>query len=399
MKRKRIVQLVFTLAGAAIGASYFRLIWLILQVSYGTLVNNVITNAIVGAIIFYLISLLTGNYVLKLFDRFESRLTNQRPISLLFGILGLIIGLVLAVLISIVFFRSNTFFMNTMIPIILMLILGYFGFRLGNTQSDRWRKAFQFRRRSEATKEPGEKIIDKPVDDNYHHYKILDTNILIDGRIYDVIKTGFVEGTLLVPKFVLYELQYIADSSDSVKRVRGRRGLDILNKLQNEDLIPIEIYNKDYEDIDEVDTKLIQLAKDVDGVIVTNDYNLNKVIQFQNVKVLNINALATSLRQKILPGQKLNVMVVKNGTERQQGVAYLDDGTMVVVEDGRYFFNQHIDVVVTSAIQTDAGKMIFARPEHSTKNITDKNDNNGNSNNSNSNGKQKNNKRKNSGNW
>ncbi len=217
-----------------------------------------------------------------------------------------------------------------------------------------------------------EKIIDKPVDKNYHHYKILDTNILIDGRIYDVVKTGFIEGTLLVPKFVLYELQYIADSSDSVKRVRGRRGLDILNKLQNEKLIPIEIYEKDYEDIPEVDSKLIQLAKDVDGVIITNDFNLNKVIQFQNVKVFNINALANSLRQKILPGQKLNVMVVKNGTERQQGVAYLDDGTMVVVEDGRYFLNDHIDVVVTSAIQTDAGKMVFARPEHSTKNITDK---------------------------
>lgn len=375
LKRKRIVQIVFTLAGAAIGASYFPLLWLILQVAYGTLFNNAITNAILGAIIFYIISLVTGNAVLKAIDRIESRLTSQSPISLLFGTLGLIVGLVLAVLISIVFFKADTFFLNTMIPIILMLVLGYFGFRLGNTQSDRWRKVFQFRRKSEAAKAPGEKIIDKPVDDNYHHYKILDTNILIDGRIYDVIKTGFVEGTLLVPKFVLYELQYIADSSDSVKRVRGRRGLDILNKLQKEKMIPIEIYEKDYDDIDEVDTKLIQLAKDVDGVIITNDYNLNKVIQFQHVKVLNINALATALRQKILPGQKLNVMVVKNGTERQQGVAYLDDGTMVVVEDGRYFFNQHIDVVVTSAIQTDAGKMIFARPEHSTKNITDKNGN------------------------
>ncbi len=389
MKRKRIVRLVFTLAGAAIGASYFPIIWLILQVRYGTLFNNVVTNAILGAIIFYIISLITGNYVLRLVDRVESQLTSQSPVSLLFGIIGLIIGLVLAVLISIVFFRTDTFFLNTMIPIILMLVLGYYGFRLGNTQSDRWRKIFQFRRNREAAnlKASGEKIIDKPVDDNYHHYKILDTNILIDGRIYDVIKTGFIEGTLLVPKFVLYELQYIADSSDSVKRVRGRRGLDILNKLQKEKMIPIEISDKDYDDIDEVDTKLIQLAKDTDGVIITNDYNLNKVIQFQHVKVLNINGLATSLRQKILPGQKLNVMVVKNGTERQQGVAYLDDGTMVVVEDGRYFLNQHIDVIVTSAIQTDAGKMIFARPEHSTKNITDKEDNG-------NNGSQSTNKRK-----
>ncbi|MFT8908897.1 MAG: PIN/TRAM domain-containing protein [Lentilactobacillus diolivorans] len=375
MKRKRIVQIVFTLAGAAIGASYFPLLWLILQVRYGTVFNNTLTNAIFGAIIFYIISLMAGNYVLKLTDRIEARLTSQSPLQLVFGTLGLIIGLVLAVLVSIVFFRTNTFFLNTMIPIILMLILGYFGFRLGATQSDRWRKMFQFRRRSEsAPKAAEEKIIDKPVDKNYHHYKILDTNILIDGRIYDVVKTGFIEGTLLVPKFVLYELQYIADSSDSVKRVRGRRGLDILNKLQSEDLIPIEMSDKDYNDISEVDTKLIALAKDVNGVIITNDYNLNKVIQFQNVQVFNINALANSLRQKILPGQQLNVMVVKNGTERQQGVAYLDDGTMVVVEDGRYFLNDHIDVVVTSAIQTDAGKMIFARPEHSTKNISENNE-------------------------
>nr|WP_218043445.1 PIN/TRAM domain-containing protein [Lentilactobacillus dabitei] len=356
--------------------------WLILQVRYGTLFNNTITNALVGAIIFYIISLLTGNYVLKLIDRIEGQLTKQSPLSLIFGTLGLIVGLVVAILISIVFFRTRTFFLNTMIPIILMLVLGYFGFRIGTTQNDRWRRLFQSRRKSESAKESGEKIIDKPVDKNYHHYKILDTNILIDGRIYDVIKTGFIEGTLLVPQFVLYELQYIADSSDSVKRVRGRRGLDILNKLQTEKLIPIEIYEKDYEDIDEVDSKLIQLAKDIDGVIITNDYNLNKVIQFQHVQVFNINALANALRQKILPGQNLNVMVVKNGTERQQGVAYLDDGTMVVVEDGRYFLNDHIDVVVTSAIQTDAGKMIFARPEHSTKNISENNEEDSKKNNS-----------------
>jgi uncharacterized protein YacL len=195
---------------------------------------------------------------------------------------------------------------------------------------------------------------------------------LIDGRIYDIVKTGFIEGTLLVPNFVLYELQYIADSSDSIKRVRGRRGLDILNKLQSEKIVPIEMYEGDFEDIPEVDSKLIRLAKEVDGVIVTNDYNLNKVIQFQNVQVMNINELTSSLKARVLPGEKLNVMVVKNGTERQQGVAYLDDGTMVVVEDGRYYLNDHIEVEVTSALQTDSGRMIFARPVHSTKNINDK---------------------------
>lgn len=378
LKKKGIIQIIFALIGGTIGASYFPIVWLIFSSKSGTILNNPITNAFIGAIIFYIISLIIGDYIIKLIDKVETNVTKQSPASLLFGTLGMIIGLIVAILISVVFFRTNAFFLNTLIPGILMFVLGYFGFRIGTTQSDRFKRFFQFKSKKAEVdlNSLNQKIIDKPIDDNYHHYKILDTNILIDGRIYDVIKTGFVEGTLLVPQFVLYELQYIADSSDSVKRVRGRRGLDILNKLQEENLIPIEIYNKDYEDIPEVDSKLIQLAKDLNGVIITNDYNLNKVIQFQNVQVFNINALANSLRQKIIPGQELNVMVVKNGTERQQGVAYLDDGTMVVVEEGRFFLNKHIKVVVTSAIQTDAGKMIFARPDTNEKRISESSDKN-----------------------
>lgn len=253
-----------------------------------------------------------------------------------------------------------------------MILFGYFGYRIGARLSkirlEEWRKLFQSRSKK-AEEETDKQVLDKETEPNFHHYKILDTNILIDGRIYDLAKTGFLEGTLLVPNFVLYELQYIADSSDSIKRVRGRRGLDILNKLQNEHIMPIEMYEGDFEDIPEVDSKLIALAKQNGGVIVTNDYNLNKVIQFQNVQVLNINSLANALKPRVIPGENLHVMVVKNGTERQQGVAYLDDGTMVVVEDGRYFINKQLDVVVTSAIQTDAGRMIFAKPLHSNKNI------------------------------
>jgi len=250
-----------------------------------------------------------------------------------------------------------------------MLFFGYIGARVGTTRIDEWRKVFNFRRREKA---PQPDITDAQPDQNYHHYKILDTNILIDGRIYDLVKTGFLEGTLLVPNFVLYELQYIADSADSIKRVRGRRGLDILNKLQSENIIPVEMYKGDFEDIPEVDTKLIQLAKKGNGVIVTNDYNLNKVIEFQNVQVLNINQLAKSLKPRVIPGEEMNVMVVKNGSERQQGVGYLDDGTMVVVEDGKFYINEKVDVVVTSALQTDAGRMIFARLAHANRGIPDK---------------------------
>lgn len=214
--------------------------------------------------------------------------------------------------------------------------------------------------------------MERKVGDNFHKYKLLDTNILIDGRIYDLAKTGFIEGTLVVPNFVLYELQYIADSGDSIKRVRGRRGLDILNKLRSEKIVPVEMYEGDFEDVQEVDSKLIKLAKMIDAVIVTNDYNLNKVSEFQNVQVLNVNALAKALKPRVIPGEKLNVMVIKNGTERQQGVAYLDDGTMIVVEDGRYYMNKTIEVEVTSALQTDAGRMIFAKPSHSKRGINEK---------------------------
>jgi uncharacterized protein YacL len=338
------------------------------------LINNVFVNILLGAIIFLILGLLFAGVILRLINRIETYLNKQNPMTIIFGSLLTIVGLALALLISQFLFHVPSFFIGTVIPWILMLLFGYFGFRIGARLSkirlEEWRKLFQPRGKK-AEEEADKKVLDKETEPNFHHYKILDTNILIDGRIYDLAKTGFLEGTLLVPNFVLYELQYIADSSDSIKRVRGRRGLDILNKLQNEHIMPIEMYEGDFEDIPEVDSKLIALAKQNGGVIVTNDYNLNKVIQFQNVQVLNINSLANALKPRVIPGENLHVMVVKNGTERQQGVAYLDDGTMVVVEDGRYFINKQLDVVVTSAIQTDAGRMIFAKPLHSTKNIED----------------------------
>lgn len=332
------------------------------------LLNNIFTNFLLGALVLWVLSLFLANATVRLVDRVEKNLSKQNPMTLLFGSVGFIIGLLIAVLISQLFSRSPLFLLNTVVPIILMLFFGYIGARVGTTRIDEWRKVFNFRRRD---KDVDPEITDAQPDKNYHHYKILDTNILIDGRIYDLVKTGFLEGTLLVPNFVLYELQYIADSADSIKRVRGRRGLDILNKLRNENIIPVEMYEGDFEDVPEVDSKLIQLAKKVNGVIVTNDYNLNKVIEFQNVQVLNINQLAKSLKPRVIPGEEMNVMVVKNGSERQQGVGYLDDGTMVVVEDGKFYINEKVDVVVTSALQTDAGRMIFARLAHANRGIPD----------------------------
>ena len=193
--------------------------------------------------------------------------------------------------------------------------------------------------------------------------KILDTSVIIDGRIADVVETGFVDGVLVIPQFVLWELQLVADSADSLKRNRGRRGLDILRRIQKNKALDVQIVEADYPKIREVDLKLIELAKEMEGKIVTNDFNLNKVAQLQGVTVLNINELANTLKPIVLPGETMNVFISKEGKEYNQGVAYLDDGTMVVVDNARRMISKNIAVTVTSVLQTTAGKMIFGRYE------------------------------------
>jgi uncharacterized protein YacL len=192
-------------------------------------------------------------------------------------------------------------------------------------------------------------------------YKVLDTSVIIDGRIADVCETGFVDGTLVIPQFVLKELQLVADSPDALKRNRGRRGLDILQKIQKMSGLEVSISDIDFPDVREVDLKLIELARTLQGKIVTNDFNLNKVAQLRGVQVLNVNELANSLKPVVLPGELMKVFILKEGKEYNQGVAYLDDGTMVVVDNARKMISRTIDIVVTSVLQTTAGKMIFGR--------------------------------------
>jgi uncharacterized protein YacL len=191
--------------------------------------------------------------------------------------------------------------------------------------------------------------------------KVLDTSVIIDGRIADVAETGFLTGTLIIPQFILRELQQVADSPDSSKRQRGRRGLDMLNRLQNNSSLDIQIVETDFPAVREVDLKLIELGKQIDGVIVTNDFNLNKVAQLRGVNVLNINELANALKPVVLPGEAMRVFILKEGKEYNQGVAYLDDGTMVVVDNARRLIGKNTDIAVTSVLQTTAGKMIFGR--------------------------------------
>ncbi|WP_423710585.1 PIN/TRAM domain-containing protein [Latilactobacillus curvatus] len=363
--KKRILGIVFIILGGALGITAFPVFWPLVHLEDMMYLNNGITNAILGAIIFYLLFLALATPMLRAMHRLEKALTKQSSSFILFGSVFSLIGLLLANVVSIPLYRMPIFALNTVVPILLMIALGYLGFRIGTTRMEEWRRLIQPKKRNAD-------VLERKVGDNFRKYKILDTSVIIDGRIKEIAKTGFIEGTLMVPNFVLHELQLISDSADNLKRARGRRGLDILNDIQKDDSLSVEMYDGDFEDLTEVDSKLVKLAKLLDGIVVTNDYNLNKVCEFQNVPVFNINQLANTLKPAVLPGEAMTVTVVKAGTERQQGVAYLDDGTMIVVEDGQHYLNKPLEVIVTSALQTAAGRMIFARPAHQQKGLKEK---------------------------
>jgi len=269
--------------------------------------------------------------------------------NLLGGFIGLILGIMVANLVSNVFFSSLYNYQQIILPLFSILygVCGYIGLRIGSKKGGEIHV-------------PGWKLFSKNVPQS-EKSKILDTSVIIDGRIADITETGFVEGTLIIPQFVLNELQHIADSSDSIKRTRGKRGLEVLHHIQKQAIVDVRIVDKDYPTIKEVDSKLIELAKELHGMIVTNDSNLNKVAELQGIQVLNINELANSIKPVVLPGEEINVKILKEGKEAGQGVAYLDDGTMIVVDNGKRHMGKTIDVVVTSVLQTPAGRMIFAR--------------------------------------
>lgn len=269
--------------------------------------------------------------------------------NLLGSFTGLILGIMAANLLSNVFFSNLYNHQQTTLPLLGVLygVCGYIGLRIGF-------------KKGEEIHLPGWKLFSKNAPQS-ENAKILDTSVIIDGRIADITETGFLEGTLIIPQFVLNELQHIADSSDSIKRTRGKRGLEVLHHIQKQASVDVRIVDTDYPTVKEVDSKLIELAKEVRGKIITNDSNLNKVAELQGIEVLNINELTNSLKPVVLPGEEINVKILKEGKEMGQGVAYLDDGTMIVVDNGRRQMGKTIDVIVTSVLQTPAGRMIFAR--------------------------------------
>lgn len=333
--------------------------------------SNIYLNAIIFTIIFMLLGTLLAPVIEKVISRIIKWVDSLTTANLILGIIGIVTGLVIGYLLSLPFSNLNIPFLSSTLPLIFSITLALVGYQTAMSRKDEWKKLTSGRLQAkDGQKNVESQLLERKASDNMYKYKLLDTSVIIDGRIVDIVETHFIEGVLVIPNFVLKELQIIADSADSLKRAKGRRGLDILNQLQSDQKIPIEIYEGDFEDIPEVDSKLIKLAKMMDAAILTNDYNLNKVSEFQNVRVFNINALANAVKPVLIPGEEITVQVIKEGTERKQGVAYLEDGTMIVVEDGQFYMQEWLRVVVTSALQTAAGRMIFAKPVHSKSRIT-----------------------------
>jgi uncharacterized protein YacL len=352
-----VIRISFAIIGAITGFTLTRTILSVLKL-------NLMPEII--ALIFFIVPIFTGvlfystgnkiiRFILDTIDRVEALIQKMTLYEIIVSSFGLVIGLVVANLIAIPVNRIDI--IGAPFSILLNIILGYAGIviALGKKHDvlhDHFKGIYGIR---------GTKGLSQP--------KVIDTSVIIDGRIVDVCRSGFLEGELIVPSFVLEELRHIADSSDSLKRNRGRRGLDVLNMIQKELEYPVKIENIEIAEGAEVDTELIKLAKKLGGKVLTIDYNLNKVANFQGVPVLNLNELANAMKPIALPGEEMVIQVIKDGKENGQGIGYLDDGTMIVVDGGKRHIGENISVMVTSVLQTSAGRMIFAKPKYTIERV------------------------------
>ncbi|MBI4778657.1 TRAM domain-containing protein [Candidatus Desantisbacteria bacterium] len=322
-----------------------RILFVIISLIIGCLVGSSY-GIMIPAILITMI--LISMFILA--EIFIQKLSTKGIIS---GVIGLIIGLALANLLSLCLLGIPQLKEISGWQLSLNLGLGYIGLMMGIIRKHEMLDIFAH----------SSMVSGKVSAVNNDDKKILDTSVIIDGRIEDICETGFLTGTLIAPRFVLLELQRIADSSDSLKRTRGRRGMDILHKIQKRPNINVEISEIDYPDVREVDSKLLCLAKELKAKVMTNDFNLNKLAQLEGVGILNINELAEALKPVVLPGEEMQVHIIKEGKEYSQGVGYLDDGTMVVVDNGYDYIGRRVKTIVTSVLQTTAGRMIFTRLE------------------------------------
>lgn len=366
MLLKKILRGLFTIIGLILGylvgdvvinSEYFTQIFYVSDNPIKKILFLILLTLFFGIILF-LISPWINSVIMKIMDYIEKNIQKLPATEILLGVVGALIGL----LISSVFLNllAKVPIVGAMLAVVVAILMAALGANIAIRKREELMSLLYnigYRRVQGINK-------DKKVKDECEqkvYPKVLDTSVIIDGRIFDICQTGFVEGPLIIPDFVLAELRHIADSSDGLKRTRGRRGLDVLNKIQKELNIDVQIYEKDFPNIAEVDSKLLKLSQVLNGKVVTNDYNLNKVAEFQGVPVLNINELANAVKPVVLPGEEMNVQIIKDGKESGQGIAYLDDGTMIVIEGGKKSIGETKDVVVTSVLQTAAGRMIFAK--------------------------------------
>lgn len=366
---KKLIRYIFTCLGGILGYGFAQLLIYAIEKSgtnftetFGTWSELAfgIVIAIIFAIIFFRLLPVLRRQGAKVADDIDNDLRSVSANDLISGVAGLVIGLFIALLITQVYSAIKNPYIYTVLTILTYILFGYLGVVIATRRSTEIMGAMLSVRKQANQSEP---LIGKSRKKSDGIPKILDTSVIIDGRISEIMKTGFLEGPIVIPEFVLVELRHIADSSDSLKRTRGRRGLDILNKIQED--YGIDIYNTDNEkvlkEIPEVDVKLLKLAQLMNGKVVTNDFNLNKVASINGVSVLNINELANTLKPVVIPGEEMTVSLVKQGKDNNQAVAYLDDGTMIVVEDGRRMIGKTTIIRVTSVLQTSAGRMIFGR--------------------------------------
>ncbi len=326
---------------------------------FGTTLLTVISyiiGVVLGLLVGYIISPFVLRLIWKAIERIEIGLNDFESQDLIVGTLGLLFGLIIANLIGLAFARLPI--IGAYGPIVFSIIFGYAGMSIAIRKRNDIIGLVGALRIGKQNKETAS--VHKHVDTDFSG-KLLDTSSIIDGRIAEICSTGFLEGPLLVPVFVLEELQLIADSSDLLKRNKGRRGLDILKQMQEDNYVEVRIINDDFDDVQGVDSKLVRLGRKINAKVVTNDYNLNKVAALQGVVVLNINDLANALKPARIPGEQMEVLIVKSGKEENQGIAYLDDGTMIVVENGQKYIGSTVPVTVTSVLQTSAGRMIFVK--------------------------------------
>lgn len=356
-----MMRFLLTLLGAGLGLGAVALAMPFLRSDHPAFTQNIYFvallyagTALVGALLFFLLSRSMISHTLRFIAAAESRFESMPMQQIVFTSAGLIAGLVVAALITQLVLSAGPSLITISFSAFTYVVLGTIGMRVGYLRGRDGKLPRRLRRRA-AEEEAAETADPAPLASR----KYLDTSVIIDGRILDIVKTGFLEGEIIVPQFVLAELRHIADSGDSLRRARGRRGLDVLQKMQKE--VSVTVDDTDYPDVAEVDVKLLRLCRDLGGTVVTNDYNLNKVAGVTGIRVLNINDLSNAVKPMLMAGEELSVQVVREGKEPGQGVAYLDDGTMIVIENGRRHIGQTIPVTVTTVLQTSAGRMIFTK--------------------------------------